>query len=67
MTKDASEVLSRYYTAQRQRAIAANMSRRTARFLQSCIRIAEGHARLMNHNEVHKYTIPMQFISLDFT
>ena len=52
MTKDASEVLSRYYTAQRQRAIAANMSRRTARFLQSCIRIAEGHARLMNHEEV---------------
>ena len=51
MSPDASKVLARYYQKQRS-SDSANMARTTIRLLQSTIRLAQGHARLMNHNEV---------------
>ena len=51
MSKEASAVLSRYYQKQRQKE-GGNKARATVRLLQSSIRIAQGHARLLNHDEV---------------
>lgn len=51
MSKDASQVLSKYYQKQRQKE-GVNKARATVRLLQSCIRLAQGHARLMLHDEV---------------
>ena len=51
MGNDASKVLSRYYQKCRSKD-SANKARTTVRLLQSTIRLAQGHARLMNHAEV---------------
>jgi DNA helicase MCM9 len=51
MAQDSSLVLSKYYQKQRG-SDGVNMARATVRLLQSCIRLAQGHARLMNHDEV---------------
>ena len=51
MSKEASAVLSKYYQKQRQKE-GVSKARATVRLLQSCIRLAEGHARLMNHDQV---------------
>ncbi len=51
MSKEASMVLSKYYQRQRQKE-GLNKARATVRLLQSLIRLAQGHARLMYHEEV---------------
>jgi len=49
--EDASTVLVAYYRSQRS-ADCVSSSRTTVRLLQSAIRLAEGHARLLTRNEV---------------
>lgn len=49
---DASRILSEFYLKQRRTANEADMARSTVRLLQSAIRLAQGHARLMCHDEV---------------
>jgi len=47
----ASQVLAAYYRRQR-KTDGAEQARTTVRLLQSCVRIAQGHARLMCRKEV---------------
>lgn len=51
LSDDAIEVLSRYYQRQRN-GEDQNMARTTVRMLQSAIRLAQGHARLMRKSRV---------------
>lgn len=51
LTKDAEKVIASYYQLQR-RSATQNAARTTIRMLESLIRLAQAHARLMFRNEV---------------
>lgn len=51
LTPESNRILSSYYRRQR-RSDAADAARTTVRLLQSCVRLAQGHARLMARSEV---------------
>ena len=51
LTPESNRILSSYYRRQR-RTDGADAARTTVRLLQSCVRLAQGHARLMARSEV---------------
>ncbi|KAK9130119.1 hypothetical protein Sjap_010606 [Stephania japonica] len=53
LTREAERVISSYYQLQRRSALE-NASRTTVRMLESLIRLAQAHARLMFRNDVNQ-------------
>ena len=51
LSLQADKILSRYYAKQRS-SDGADQARTTVRLLQSCVRLAQGHARLLCRTEV---------------
>ncbi len=51
LTQEAEELLTAYYHLRRQQA-GRQASRTTVRMLESLVRVAQAHARLMARNEV---------------
>ena len=51
LSLQADRILSRYYAKQRS-SDGVDQARTTVRLLQSCVRLAQGHARLLNRTEV---------------
>ncbi|KAL1497582.1 hypothetical protein ABEB36_008517 [Hypothenemus hampei] len=66
ITTDAKTILSHYYQLQR-RSGGQNKSRITVRLLESLIRLAQGHAKLMCHREVTILDALFAVILVDIT
>ncbi|WCJ18778.1 DNA replication licensing factor Mcm2 [Euphorbia peplus] len=64
LTKEAEKVISSYYQLQR-RCATDNAARTTVRMLESLIRLAQAHARLMFRNEVTRLDAIMAILCIE--
>ncbi|KAJ4847145.1 DNA helicase mcm9 [Turnera subulata] len=64
LTKEAEKVISSYYQLQR-RSATQNAARTTVRMLESLIRLAQAHARLMFRNEVTRLDAIMAILCIE--
>ncbi|CAK7341069.1 unnamed protein product [Dovyalis caffra] len=64
LTKEAEKVISSYYQLQR-RSATHNAARTTVRMLESLIRLAQAHARLMFRNEVTRLDALMAILCIE--
>uniref|UniRef100_A0A6M2F5C4 Probable DNA helicase MCM9 n=1 Tax=Populus davidiana TaxID=266767 RepID=A0A6M2F5C4_9ROSI len=64
LTKEAEKVISSYYQLQR-RSATYNAARTTVRMLESLIRLAQAHARLMFRNEVTRIDAIMAILCIE--
>ncbi|XP_038683525.1 probable DNA helicase MCM9 isoform X1 [Tripterygium wilfordii] len=64
LTKEAEKVISSYYQLQR-RSATQNAARTTVRMLESLIRLAQAHARLMFRNEVTQLDAIMAILCIE--
>ncbi|KAF9661058.1 hypothetical protein SADUNF_Sadunf19G0028400 [Salix dunnii] len=64
LTKEAEKVISSYYQLQR-RSATYNAARTTVRMLESLIRLAQAHARLMFRNEVTRMDAIMAILCIE--
>ena len=64
LTPDSEEVLSRYYQMQRQ-IDSRQAARTTIRLLESLVRLAQAHARIMCHVEVTTQDAVMAVVMME--